>query len=65
PTPEQENLVREDALRRAYEARRQEWESYDSRQASNTNSPVPPHWRGSSYRPWSRGPGRAEENSEN
>ncbi|MGH4010317.1 MAG: DUF4383 domain-containing protein [Pseudonocardiaceae bacterium] len=65
PTPEQENLVREDALRRAYEARRQAWESYDSRQASNTNSSVPPHWRGSSYRPWSRGPGREQESSEN
>jgi hypothetical protein len=52
-TPEQEQLVREDARRRAYEERLRAWNSYQSHQALDANSPVPPHWRGSSYRPWS------------
>lgn len=52
-TLEQERLVREDARRRAYEERLRAWDSYESRQARDADSPVPPHWRGSSYRPWS------------
>jgi len=52
-TPEQEQLVREDAQRRAYEERLRAWNSYESRQARDASSPVPPYWRGSSYRPWS------------
>ena len=63
-TPEQERLVFEDARRRTYEAHLHAWESYESHQARNANSPVPPHWRGASYRPWSRGARGAEESSE-
>lgn len=63
-TPEQERLVFEDARRRTYEAHLHAWESYESHQASDANSPVPPHWRGASYRPWSRGARGAEESSE-
>ncbi len=55
-TPAQEKLVREDAQRRAAEAHVHAWQDYESRQARDANSPVPPHWRGSSYRPWSREP---------
>ncbi|MGH3770169.1 MAG: DUF4383 domain-containing protein [Pseudonocardiaceae bacterium] len=36
-TPQQEQLVREDAQRRANEARRRAWELYESRQARNNN----------------------------
>jgi hypothetical protein len=50
-TPDQEQLVREDAQRRAYEERLRAWISYE--RARDADSPVPPHWRGSSYRPWS------------
>jgi hypothetical protein len=64
-TPEQERLVFEDARRRTYEAHLHAWESYESHQVDDANSPVPPHWRGSSYRPWSRGTRRTEENSGN
>ena len=52
-TPEQEQLVREDARRRAYEERLRAWHSYESHRERDASSPVPPHWRGSSYRPWS------------
>jgi hypothetical protein len=38
PTPEQERLVREDAQRRADEARRRAWELYESRQARDNGS---------------------------
>ena len=38
-TPEQEKLVREDAQRRAAEARRRAWELHESRRAQETNSP--------------------------
>jgi Domain of unknown function (DUF4383) len=54
-TPQQERLVFEDARRRALQAHLQAWESYESRLARDAASPVPPHWRGSSYRPWSKG----------
>jgi hypothetical protein len=54
PTPEQEKLVREDAQRRAYEAHLRAWEFYESGQARDATSPIPPHWQGSSYPPWSR-----------
>jgi Domain of unknown function (DUF4383) len=54
-TPEQELLVLEDARRRAELAHRHAWEAYQSGQAREANAPVPPHWRGASYRPWSRG----------
>jgi hypothetical protein len=37
-TPEQEQLVREDAQRRANEARRRAWELYESRQARDNSS---------------------------
>lgn len=37
-TPEQERLVREDAQRRANEARRRAWELYESRQARDNGS---------------------------
>ncbi len=37
-TPEQEQLVREDAQRRANEARRRAWEAYESRQVRHPNS---------------------------
>ena len=37
-TPEQERLVREDAQRRADEARRRAWELYERRQARNNGS---------------------------
>lgn len=37
-TPEQEQQVREDAQRRANEARRRAWEAYESRQARRPNS---------------------------
>ncbi len=36
-TPEQEQMVREDAQRRANEARRRAWELYESRQARDLN----------------------------
>jgi hypothetical protein len=61
-TPQQERLVFEDAQRRAREARLHAWESYESHRARDASSPVPPHWRGSSYRPWSRG-ARGDERS--
>jgi Domain of unknown function (DUF4383) len=51
-TPDQELLVLEDARRRAYEARRHAWEAYEN--GRKTSSPVPSHWQGSSYPPWSR-----------
>jgi hypothetical protein len=38
-TPEQEQQVREDAQRRANEARRRAWEAYESRQARRLDSP--------------------------
>ncbi|MGH3823585.1 MAG: DUF4383 domain-containing protein [Pseudonocardiaceae bacterium] len=60
-TPQQERLVFEDARRRAHEAHLRAWESYESYRAREANSPVPPHWRGSSYRPWSRGTRETEE----
>lgn len=50
-TAEQELLVLEDARRRAYEAYQHAWEAYEN--GRKTNSPVPPHWQGSSYPPWS------------
>jgi hypothetical protein len=53
-TPEQEELVREDARRRVREAYLRAWESYEDRRVRDADSPVPPHWRGASYRPWSR-----------
>jgi hypothetical protein len=65
PTPEQEQLVREDAQRRAYEEYLHAWQAYEIRQAQDADSPVPPHWRGASYRPWSRRAGRPEEISGN
>ena len=37
-TPEQEQLVREDAQRRADEARRRAWELYEARRARDANS---------------------------
>ena len=58
PTPEQEKLVREDAQRRAYEAHLHAWEAYESGRARE--EPIPLHWRGDSYKPWSRGTGRTE-----
>ena len=61
PTPEQERLVREDAQRRAYEEYLHAWQAYEIHQAQDADSPVPPHWRGASYRPWSRRAGRPEE----
>ena len=54
-TPEQELLVLEDARRRADQAHQHAWEAYQRGQAREANAPVPPHWRGASYRPWSRG----------
>ncbi|HEY6423179.1 MAG TPA: DUF4383 domain-containing protein [Pseudonocardiaceae bacterium] len=59
-TPEQEQLVREYAQQRANEAHLRAWEAYQSRQALDSESPVPAPWRGSSYMPWSRRAGRAE-----
>lgn len=56
PTPEQERLVRADALRRTSRAYRHAWESYQRQLAHNPDSAVPEHWRGASYRPWSRAP---------
>lgn len=50
-TAEQELLVLEDARRLAYEAYQHAWEAYEN--GRNTNSPVPPHWQGSAYPPWS------------
>jgi Domain of unknown function (DUF4383) len=64
-TPEQEQLVREDARRRAYQEYRHAWESYESHRAREANSPIPPHWQGASYRPWSRRARQAKESSEN
>lgn len=54
-TPEQEWLVSEDARRRAHEAHLHAWESYERFRSREANAPVPPHWQGSSYRPWSSG----------
>ncbi|HET9257666.1 MAG TPA: DUF4383 domain-containing protein [Pseudonocardiaceae bacterium] len=54
-TPEQELLVLDDARRRAAQAHRHAWEVYHSGRAREANAPVPPYWRGASYRPWSRG----------
>lgn len=62
-TPEQERLVFEDARRRAHEAHLHAWESYQSYRTREAHSPVPPYWRGASYRPWSRGTRRAKERS--
>lgn len=62
-TPQQEKLVFEDALRRAREAHLRAWESYESHWAREADAPVPPHWRGASYRPWSRGPHGADGSS--
>jgi hypothetical protein len=64
-TPEQEQLIREDAQRRAYEDYRHAWEAYESHQARDANAPVPPYWRGASYRPWSRQARQAKESSGN
>lgn len=64
-TPEQEQLVLEDARRRAYQEYRHAWESYESHRARDANSPVPPHWQGASYRPWSRRARQAKKSSEN
>lgn len=61
PTPEQERLVREDAQRRAYAEYLHAWQAYEIHQAQDADAPVPPHWRGASYRPWSRRAGRPEE----
>lgn len=54
-TPEQELLVLEDARRRADEAHLHAWLAYESGRAREANSPVPDHWQGASYPPWSRG----------
>ena len=63
-TPHQERLVFEDARRRAYEAHLHAWKAYESYRAREANSPVPPHWRGASYPPWSRGARRAERSGD-
>jgi uncharacterized protein DUF4383 len=52
-TAEQEWLVFEDARRRAHQAHAHAWESYQRVQAREENSPVPAHWQGASYPPWS------------
>lgn len=54
-TPEQERMVLDDAHRRADEAHQHAWDAYQSGRARDANSPVPSHWRGASYPPWSRG----------
>ncbi|HKS51724.1 MAG TPA: DUF4383 domain-containing protein [Pseudonocardiaceae bacterium] len=54
-TPEQEWLVFEDARRRAHDAHLHAWQSYERVRAREENAPVPPHWQGGAYPPWSRG----------
>lgn len=54
-TAEQERLVFEDARRRAHQAHLHAWDAYERVRTREANSPVPPHWQGSSYPPWSRG----------